>query len=100
MFSIRVRVRSGLQPVALELLRVKRERGLLGWLNSSICWPCIGGGDVADGGIGGSGSGTISRLVANHDIIGPVISLAPLSVLGQPVQTSTDTLPMSCLATC
>ncbi|MEE4252127.1 MAG: DUF5666 domain-containing protein [Alcanivoracaceae bacterium] len=37
-------------------------------------------------------SGTIRKLVANHNIIGPVTSLEPLKVLGQPVQTSTDTL--------
>ena len=37
-------------------------------------------------------SGTIRQLVANHDIIGPVTSLAPLTVLGQPVRTSTNTL--------
>lgn len=37
-------------------------------------------------------SGTIRKLVANHDIIGPVTSLVPLTVLGQPVQTSADTL--------
>jgi hypothetical protein len=37
-------------------------------------------------------TGTITRLVANHAIIGPVTSLAPLTVLGQPVQTSADTL--------
>ncbi len=37
-------------------------------------------------------SGTIIRLLTNHDIIGPVTSLAPLTVLGQPVQTSADTL--------
>ena len=37
-------------------------------------------------------TGTIGKLVANHDIIGPVTSLAPLTVLGQPVQTSADTL--------
>jgi hypothetical protein len=37
-------------------------------------------------------AGTIRKLVANHDIIGPVTSLAPLTVLGQPVQSSADTL--------
>ena len=37
-------------------------------------------------------TGTISKLIANHDIIGPVTSLAPLTVLGQPVQISADTL--------
>jgi hypothetical protein len=37
-------------------------------------------------------SGTIRKLIANHSIIGPITSLAPLTVLGQPVRTSTDTL--------
>lgn len=37
-------------------------------------------------------AGTLRKLVANHSIIGPVTSLAPLTVLGQPVQTSADTL--------
>ncbi|MCC1497098.1 DUF5666 domain-containing protein [Alcanivorax sp. 1008] len=37
-------------------------------------------------------SGTIRKLVANHNVIGPITSLEPLAVLGQPVRTSADTL--------
>lgn len=37
-------------------------------------------------------SGTIRKLVANHSIIGPVTSLEPLTVLGQRVRVSDETL--------
>lgn len=37
-------------------------------------------------------TGTIGKLVTNHRIIGPVTGLSPLTVLGQPVRTSPETL--------